>query len=372
MSCSQPFKIPHTWTNPKSGFVYNFSDYEVPCGWCLNCRRDKQNYYCDRAEYELKNKLTASFVTFTYDDNFLLSECLPDFPCYREVNNELIPIPTLVYKHLTNFIQAIRKKIEYHKEWHGVLCQPDFSYIYCGEYGDSFETGLFHRPHFHVIFFGLDFAFCKKLIFESWTKGFIDCLPVLDGAIRYLTKYFDKQTFGEIAEQQYDFNNIARPRVRMSKGFGKGLCFDKLDDVVKNNYTYPIAKGMRRPISTYWKNLITGGSPYRTIDTKHYQLDKLIEKYLDYHPNNKISRYDLKHSSKKVLDDFKIQQSRLREEKLKQQLLNKGQSVFNPQIWYTDKYGYYHYNSKLVHNLSLDKQKILADSYLNKLLSEVS
>ena len=39
--------------------------FQIPCGYCLNCRKDKQQYLIDRAEYEYKKRLCASFVTFT-------------------------------------------------------------------------------------------------------------------------------------------------------------------------------------------------------------------------------------------------------------------------------------------------------------------
>lgn len=55
MACAQPFSIP----NPhylEYGFYKSYLKYiEVPCGWCLNCRVDKQNWLTDACYYEQKN-----------------------------------------------------------------------------------------------------------------------------------------------------------------------------------------------------------------------------------------------------------------------------------------------------------------------------
>ena len=61
MACCNPFQKLVTYGH--MDYVYY-----IPCGYCLNCRKDKQQYYIDRAEYEYKKRLTAAFVTFTYDD----------------------------------------------------------------------------------------------------------------------------------------------------------------------------------------------------------------------------------------------------------------------------------------------------------------
>ena len=199
--------------NPQFIHKINGFSYQLPCGYCLNCRKDKQQYYIDRAEYELKKRVTASFVTFTYDDNWniLLNSVknpLGGFEYDVTSDGSLVPRFTLNYKHLTYFIESIRHFIKSHPNIQNIMCQPDFSYLYVGEYGD-----LFKRNHFHILFFGLDFAYCKKLIFSKWKYGFIDVLPVLDGAIRYVVKYMDKQVFGESAEILYDLKGLERPKI---------------------------------------------------------------------------------------------------------------------------------------------------------------
>lgn len=222
MACSNPFTMRHLWKNMHSHNVYGFKDYVVPCGWCLNCRRDKQNYYCD------------------------------------------------------------------------------------------------------------------------------------------------------LAKETYDYNNIARPRVRMSKGFGKGLLTENIPDIVQNNYSYPIARGLRRPISSYWKKIVTDGfRPSLTRDTSAFNFDRKVSEFKRYHPNSSLTHYDLKLTHRKELDSFMLDLARRRESRIKQQLLDRGTPVFSHDIFYRDKFGSFHYNSDYVHKLSDSALRVLSDSYINKLL-EVS
>lgn len=252
MACANP--IPLRAFDIEGGAYINY----VPCGYCLNCRADKQQYIIDRAEYEYKKRLTASFVTFTYDDNWNIARCAVLNPCGGfeydvSKTGDLTPRFTLRYDDLQNFIMNIRHYIKNHPEIQNVMCQPDFSYVYVGEYGD-----VFNRNHFHVLFFGLDFAYCKKIIFEQWKYGFIDVLPLLDGGIRYVTKYMDKQLTGDLAFIAYDCKGLARPKLRMSQGFGKGILTDNIKDIKDHFMTYKARHGVRRPISPYWKKLLTG------------------------------------------------------------------------------------------------------------------
>lgn len=357
MACAYPFVLSHLYKGSR-GQVWEFSDYTVPCGWCLNCRQDKINYYTDRCKYELCNRLTGAFVTFTYDDIHLLSHCLPnvceiDLP--NSIKNEEF---SLNYRDFTKFIDNLRHYINNHSEIQGVLCQPDFSYMYCGEYGDSFG-----RPHIHCLFFGLDFAYCRKFIMECWKFGLIDVLPILDGAIGYVCKYLSKQLFGALAYDTYDVKGLARPRIRFSKSFGKGLLLNNLKDIVKNNYTYSVGSGLRRPISAYWKKLITGNSFMRDKTDKLKIKNNIIKKMKSYH---------LKDFSKHKMSEFKVRLARIREENLKNKLRMNGVSVPEITQLYKHKFISMKYIYSEVKKLSLDNQSLLQRDYINKLLTEVA
>ena len=188
MSCAQPFEIPNPHYNNK-GYFQNWKQYlEVPCGWCLNCRIDRQNWISDACEYEWKKyNYVAAFVTFTYDQIHITenSNIFPDdFEIIIDDDGKKRTIPfinnrpveySLKRDDSRNFLKRLRAKIDYYYKKHNIdncdLCRKDFKFISCGEYGD-----LFGRPHYHYVFFGLDWKFCKifRYILKStvtyWTR----------------------------------------------------------------------------------------------------------------------------------------------------------------------------------------------------------
>lgn len=141
-------------------------EYQIPCGYCLNCRKDKQQYLIDRSEYEYKKRLVGAFVTFTYDDPHLLTHCAVLDPNGAfQLDENGLPLCSTRVRDVQLFMQALRKRVNFFYDSHpeikeNVLMQRDFSYLYVCEYGDCWN-----RPHVHVLFFGLDFAYCAKMFF---------------------------------------------------------------------------------------------------------------------------------------------------------------------------------------------------------------
>ena len=359
MSCCQPFSIPNPYYarlygNKLQG--YPNATLSIPCGWCLNCRKDRQNYFADRAKYEYKKRLTAAFVTFTYDDYHLFTDCLPNTDWVEYIEGTDVPYTTLNYDDLTRFIENIRKYIQKHTDLHNVLCQPDFSYMYVGEYGDVFNS---HRPHFHVLFFGLDFAYCKKIFMDKWKKGLIDVLPVLNGGIEYVTKYMDKQLHGSLAVQEYDNHFIARPKLRCSNGFGKGLLTDNIKDITDNNYTYSCGRGLRRPISQYWRSLLQGNDLFHSTFDFNRSRDSQIRKMITY---------NLKDFKKSSRTQFQLRQARLREDKLRTMLINNGVAALDVRYYVSNKFGVPKIDRDKLVNLSDDIKHQLVYNYVNQLL----
>lgn len=365
MSCAHPLKVRpqyqlyhRTFTSPH--------DYLVPCGYCVNCRRDKQNFLVDRAEYEYSKRLTASFVTLTYNDIWLVDHCAthnPDGSLIFEEDGSVRA--NLIYKDFRDFIQRLKKYVKSHPELHGVLCQPDFSYMYCMEYGDQFG-----RPHAHILFFGLDFAFMEKVFYKEWQFGFVDVLPVLDGGIRYVTKYMDKMEKGEVAWLKYDVKGLARPKLCTSLSFGQDLLWDNVEDIVDNFYTYKTAHNKRRPISPYWKSLLTGYTVGRDVTKKSFfekdpvylaimqkqTAERMIE--LRYHKRgfNPYNTFDQR--------KFKIEQAQIREQEIKRQLRNQHIPVYDDiSECIFNRFGYVTYNCDKVRKLSSATKRALAEEY---------
>ncbi|QCS37181.1 replication initiation protein [Tortoise microvirus 65] len=225
MACSSPF------------FLETVKDYRgrpVPlaCRVCNTCRADRVSYWERRAKYEWNNSISSAFVTFTYD-------------------NDNVPIgrtgqQSLRRDDLHRYIDTLRHRLKKDKVL-PARCIPDFSFIACGEYGDSFG-----RPHYHVLFFGLDFANCAKYLKTSWRNGSIKVDPVKNGAIRYVISYMSKELYGDRRDEEYFDWDIEAPFLMCSRGFGSGLF-----ETQRNNIReYGAMKFGTKFFSVppYWKN----------------------------------------------------------------------------------------------------------------------
>lgn len=379
MACAHPFEI-----TPKFRYKYGYEYYprsvKVPCGYCLNCRRDRQNFIVDRANYEYCQRLTASFVTFTYDDIHLLEHCAvfdANGKFIYDKNDRGVPYirTTLNYRDLTKFIDNIRHYIKNHPEMHNILCQPDFSYLYCGEYGDSFG-----RCHFHVLFFGLDFAYCKKLFFDNWKHGFIDVLPLLDGGIRYVTKYMDKFEKGLLAELKYDFKGMARPRLGFSQGFGQGLLWSNLDDIKSHDWTYKSRHNLRRPVPQYWRLLVTGNFVSRDPIRKNWysKTDDYLER-VEKRSIQEMRSYNLKDKpqchywldTQSAQSAFRLRQARIRERQIELQLHNNGVPVAPFESVVRSRFGFVTYDQKRLRRSSVRVKRELVELYLMELFQDI-
>lgn len=338
--------------------------YQIPCRQCLNCRVDNRNMWSDRAKYELCHRLTAAFVTLTYDDVHLYQHCM-----HYDYSQSGSPfIPSLEYKHVRRFINALRMRIKranaaagFSNERKNVLLQDDFSYIYVGEYGEN--GSVFDRPHFHVLFFGVDFAAVKQMAHELWPHGIIDVLPVLDGAINYVLKYMDKQVFGKYAEQKYDRHNLARPKRCASRSFGADLYKYVHDFAKEHNWCYKCGNGNLRPMPIYYRNKFTGTDIQR-------QAANNVDKFAGERQLRDDMRriYHLKDCSVKAARIFKLKQSQIRERKLRQMILNDGVGVMD----YVDDtfVGWYDPQYEKMKKLDPSVQQWLAGEFVESCLKD--
>lgn len=253
MACAHPILIKNPYyknaLHGTSKYFANSASWkeyiQVPCGWCLNCRIDKRNALEDRCNYEYLLNGKGAFVTLTYDDDSVK----------HLVRQDALgrPILSLCRDDYRNFIKRLRSKIHYNNLYKTGYVDKTFKYLVVGEYG-----GQFKRPHFHVLFFGLDYAHCDKLIQDCWQHGITDCGQIKQGGIRYVLKYLDKQIHSEDAKIAYDYNNIERPFSFHSINLGVGLYKDNIDFIKNNNYCYKTKHNKLRPIPAYYRNKLFG------------------------------------------------------------------------------------------------------------------
>ena len=150
----------------------------VPCGKCIICAENKQREWALRNFFELKDSVSALFVTLTYDD-----EHLPK-------NSEGLPI--LCKKDIQDFFKRFRHIYQ-------------VRYFGCGEYGLTTA-----RPHYHLILY-FDFPITSKSrmyddILNTWQNGKIMIADVNDNRVFYCAKYCIKSAFNTLLKDVYDDN----------------------------------------------------------------------------------------------------------------------------------------------------------------------
>lgn len=236
MSCYHPLTAISLGENPETGksilqFIKledkNFRDNVVylPCGRCIGCRLDYSRRWADRMMLELDSwKGKAIFLTLTYDCKHLVDqegkflnqfknsdtgkyECFApdaercDKSCYyHDLCN--FKRGSLCKRHLQLFMKSLRKELDT-EEYNFTKVR----FFACGEYG-SWENS--HRPHYHVILYGLDFdnipdkkevgiselrqkVYTAPLIARHWPHGFISFGNVSWQSCAYVARYVTKK-----------------------------------------------------------------------------------------------------------------------------------------------------------------------------------
>lgn len=334
MACAQPWKMKNPHFNQFGYHDFWKQFIEVPCGWCLNCRVDRQNWLTDACNYEQKKyNYICAFVTFTYDDNHivpLLNTNNNDFLEYYNENDEpeiykyntnKIPQYSLCREDCRKFLKRVRSKINYLYNKNKIktvdLCRKDFKVIYSGEYGDSLG-----RPHYHFVFFGLDWQFCQDLFQECWQNGLIDCKPVTSGCFEYVTKYITKQCKGKQAKEIYDDQGLERPFCVHSIGLGKGIILDQYDYILKHNLCYRTINDTDRPIPIYYRNVLIHKRPELdySITARNMLAAGITPDINNFYKSNKGQsiRYSLK-----KMNQFRHDQALIRHRELEDRLQKK-------------------------------------------------
>lgn len=328
MACSNPIKLYETDIKPskynshikfktqalKRSFGHN--EYiTVPCNYCLNCRVDRQNSFIDKAEYEYINYGCGSFVTFTYDDTHLFQNSFIDSHSGKT-------LATINKKDGKDFLNRLNKLV--HKENEklkklgvsNVLCRPDYKYVISYEYGDKFN-----RPHFHCLFFGLDFAYCERLFWRAWNGlGAIQVGAIKNGGIAYCCKYISEQSYGLDDFYKYAYHHLERPSSSHSLHFGEGLYKSQLG-FIKETGCYKW-HNKTRPVPTYYKN------KYNVISD--LDIKKEAEKY-KLRCDKIYSLYEHRITSYEDFQKFNIQLAQTRQNNLMIKMQQQGKKVYKPE-----------------------------------------
>ena len=253
----------------------------------------RKSFLEDCSEYWYNYYGVGAFVTLTYDDI--------EVPMGK--NGEL----TLRYKDVQDYMKRIRntlfKKYGYRHE---------FKYICVGEYGG--ENG---RPHYHILFFGLDYMKHEQIMWKCWDKGIVDVGSIRQGGIGYVLKYMEKQ---QQRRKLYNDIDMEEPFLKHSVGIANGLIKSKEEEIYRNHGKYKSKGNVMRGIPRYYKNkmqiqTITDYSDVRkemsdmykicpkesekhikTDDVKKYLYEKAIateQKLININRQQGIAQFDL-------------------------------------------------------------------------------
>ncbi|QXP44227.1 MAG: replication initiator protein [Arizlama microvirus] len=190
MPCYEPlngYRSREVNKSGKRGIVFNVRDgyvdmpVKVPCGKCIGCRLSSAREWSIRIMHEASLHESNCFVTLTYDDKHLPKN------------------GSLQLQDFQKFLKRLRKYYP----------AKTIRYFHCGEYGEKLS-----RPHYHVIFFGIDFPDDKiRGVFEDiktnifleevWGNGYCSVDEVNIKTAAYVARYCTKKVGGDEKEDHY-------------------------------------------------------------------------------------------------------------------------------------------------------------------------
>lgn len=203
--------------------------YDIPCGQCGGCRKDKAKSWAVRCQHEASQHDDNCFVTLTY-------EHAPR---------------SLIKKDFVLFMKRLRKQFG-----NGVR------FFHVGEYGEKFG-----RPHHHVLFFGLDFKdkvelptsgdcqlYRSPMLERLWQFGFSSIGDVTPRSVAYCTQYCYKKITGYEAKAYYDGRLPEYVTMSRRPGIGKKW-IDKFGDETYRDDNVMVSGFPQKPPKFYDKKL---------------------------------------------------------------------------------------------------------------------
>ncbi|QXP08404.1 MAG: replication initiator protein [Arizlama microvirus] len=217
----------------------------LPCGQCTGCRLERSRQWAIRMMNEADCHSDNSFITLTFNDEFLMKRETP---------------MSLDKRDFQLFMKRLRKCVN-----------KPIRYFMCGEYGD-----LFKRPHYHAILFGLDFPdkqlhkikdgmryYTSSLLADVWPFGFNVITDVTFDSCAYVARYIMKKHLGKDAWLQYfdyideETGELVGHRIpeytTMSRrsGIGKAWLDKYLQDVFPRDKIFLRGRGWMKPPKAY-------------------------------------------------------------------------------------------------------------------------
>lgn len=254
----------------------------LPCGGCLGCRLDKSREWSIRLLHERASHDLASFVTLTYSDQNLPHN------------------GSLDLRHATLFLKRLRKLHAKHND-------NKIRFYMCGEYGD-----LTHRPHYHAILFGVDFADKKKhsnnhqgdTIYRSdtlnnvWGLGHCTTGNVTKASCEYVARYTMKKINGKMAEEHYQGRKPEFATMSLKPGIGHDFYHKYKTNLLTRDFV--TTKGKQAPVPKYYDRLTEKENPEKLRELKIKRIQRALR------PENKAENTDERLAVRKIVKQAKI------------------------------------------------------------------
>ena len=217
--------------NPYIAVKKDGTPIPVPCGKCLDCRKQWQNEWIFRLTQECKRSVCPCFVTLTYNDKHLPLEPHPE-------TGELQSV--VVKKDVQNFMKRLRK--------YGGKLLNGCRYFAVGEYGSNFN-----RCHYHLILIAPAISQASELsdlVNRAWNSdgeqiGFTLTKYATDKQIHYVCKYMNKID---------DREHLVKPFRLFSRSIGLNFLTDRMINYYLSTFDRTCINGkMRIGLPRYYK-----------------------------------------------------------------------------------------------------------------------
>ena len=231
MMCYNPIRLDTMDYFREHGVILSSKRFfNVPCGKCLACLSQKAKEWTMRLSHEwyYYNETNSMFITLTYDSDNIPS----DYGLHK--------------RDIQLFMKRLRKQCD--KE------NIKLKYFVAGEYG--FQK---HRPHYHMILFGLPNQSTKlirdvnkysvdyklrgrhklskydRLLFRCWKKGNIRIGYCSLQSLQYCSLYTLKGNHIVIGRKEYyERYKKEKPFRQMSRGIGRRYSLEFRNNLIEN------------------------------------------------------------------------------------------------------------------------------------------
>lgn len=270
----------------------------VPCGKCPECMNNRAKEIMFRIMQESKEHKSNYFITLTYNDDNL------------PLNGSLVK----------DEISKFNKKLKVYLNRKGL--KSDFRFYGVGEYGSK---GL--RPHYHVIYFGLelddlefysttengDILYTSKFLESVWSNGFVTIGEVTPQSAAYVARYTEKKKLLTKEEKKLFLDAGFVPEFScqsMRPGIGANFYQKSVVSFLKGCYTFNV-KGTSFQLPKYYRDKLKKDTDIDDDILAEYQ------KFLDSSFSASLSGQVLyfgkklkKYNARDIVDRLKSKKSR--------------------------------------------------------------